>query len=213
MKRPLLLAALVGAFSFLAGNAQDNPAAAAAAAREESEARYQRLSSRIDDLETAFQRFQKDLDKLDSQLRGIREQLSRANDSSQHAATQESIKRLADAIEEVDRRRLKDQADMKEKVNSGLRDLEKLILKGSEGRAPSGPKRDDNPPKSNPEAKNSGKGYEYSIRSNDNASKIAAALREQKGIKITAQQIIDANPGLDWTKLKIGQKIFIPEVL
>src|SRR6059036_945497 len=73
MKRPFLLAALVGAFSFLASNAQDNPAAVAAA-REESEARYQRLSSRIDDLETAFQRFQKDLDKLDSQLRGLREQ-------------------------------------------------------------------------------------------------------------------------------------------
>jgi outer membrane murein-binding lipoprotein Lpp len=209
IKRPLLLAALVGAFSFLAGNAQDNPATAAAA-REESD-RYQRLSSRIDDLEMAFQRFQKDLDKLDSQLRGIREQLSRANDSSHQAATQESIKRLSDAIEEVDRRRLKDQADMKERIDSGLREMEKLILKGSEGRSPSTPKKNDNPPPKNPD-KNSGKGYEYSVRANDNAAKIAAALREQKGIKITAQQIIDANPGLDWTKLKIGQKIFIPEV-
>jgi chromosome segregation ATPase len=201
------MAALVGAFSFLASNAQDNPAAAAAA-REESEARYQRLSSRIDDLETAFQRFQKDLDKLDSQLRGIREQMSRVNDNSQHAATQESIKRLADAVEEVDRKRLKDQ----ESVNSALREMEKLILKNSEGRVPSSPKKNDNAPKSNPDVKSSGKGYEYSIRANDNAGKIAAALREQKGIKITAQQIIDANPGLDWTKLKIGQKIFIPEV-
>jgi Tfp pilus assembly protein FimV len=202
------MAALVGAFSFLASNAQDNPAAAAAA-REESESRYQRLSSRIDDLETAFQRFQKDLDKLDSQLRTIREQLSRANDNSQHAATHESIKRLADALEDEGRKRVKDQ----ERVDLALREMEKLILKGSDGgRSSSTPKKNDAPPpKSNPD-KTSGKGYEYSVRSNDNASKIAAALREQKGIKITAQQIIDANPGLDWTKLKIGQKVFIPEV-
>jgi Skp family chaperone for outer membrane proteins len=206
MRRPLLFAALFSALVFVASNAQDNPAAAAAA-REESETRYQRLTSRIDDLEVSFQRFQKDLDKLESQIRGLREQMSRVADNSQHTATQESIKRLADAVEEVDRKRLKDQ----ESVNSALREMEKLILKG--GGSGSTPKRSDNTPKQ-PQTpdKGSGKGYEYTIRSNDNATRIAAALREQKGIKITGQQIIDANPGLDWTKLKIGQKIFIPEV-
>ena len=205
MRRPLLFAALFSALVFIAGNAQENPAAAAAA-REESETRYQRLTSRIDDLEVSFQRFQKDLDKLESQIRGLREQMSRVADNSQHTATQESIKRLADAVEEVDRKRLKDQ----ESVQSALREMEKLILKG--GGTASPPKRNDGTPKQ-PQTpdKNSGKGYEYTIRANDNATKIAAALREQKGIKITGQQIIDANPGLDWTKLKIGQKIFIPE--
>jgi Skp family chaperone for outer membrane proteins len=204
MRRPVLFAALFSVLLFIASNAQDNPAAAAAA-REESETRYQRLTSRIDDLEVSFQRFQKDLDKLESQIRGLREQMSRVADNSHHTATQESIKRLADAVEEVDRKRLKDQ----ESVNSALREMEKLILKG--GGSPS--KRSDSPPKQSPTPdKSSGKGYEYTIRSNDNATKIAAALREQKGIKITGQQIIDANPGLDWTKLKIGQKIFIPEV-
>jgi len=204
MRRPVLFAALFSALIFIASNAQDNPAAAAAA-REEAEGRYQRLASRIDDLEVTFQRFQKDLDKLESQIRGLREQMSRAADNSQHTATQESIKRLADAVEEVDRKRLKDQ----ESVNSALREMEKLILKG--GGSGSAPKRNDNPPKPQTPDKSSGKGYEYTIRSNDNAAKIAAALREQKGIKITGQEIIDANPGLDWTKLKIGQKIFIPE--
>jgi Skp family chaperone for outer membrane proteins len=204
MKRQLLCALLLlGPFSTL--RAQDN-SAAAAAAREEAEARYQRLNSRLEDIEVAFQRFQKDRDKLESEMRALRDQLSRVADNSQNAATQESIKRLADAIEEVDRKRLKDQ----DSVNSALREMEKLIVKGG-GASTTRP----TPPKATstgPKVDNTGKGgYEYSIRANDNASKIAAALREQKGLKITAQQIIDANPGLDWTKLKIGQKIFIPE--
>jgi hypothetical protein len=85
--------------------------------------------------------------------------------------------------------------------------LEKLIAKGGGSTPRVNPPRNQTTPK----LEGSGKGYEYSIRANDNASKIATALREQKGLKITPQQIIDANPGLDWTKLRIGQKIFIPD--
>jgi peptidoglycan hydrolase CwlO-like protein len=200
MKWHLVFAVLL-LTTFQATRAQDNPAAAAAA-REEAEARYQRLNSRLDDIEAAFRRFQTEREKLDAEIRSLRDQVSRLSDNSQGAATQESIKRLADAIEEVDRKRLKDQ----DNVNSAFRELEKLIAKGS-GSAP----RPNPGPRSQTTPKADGKGYEYTIRANDNASKIAAALREQKGLKITAQQIIDANPGLDWTKLRIGQRIFIPD--
>jgi len=184
-------------------HAQENPAAAAVA-REEAESRYQRLSSRIDDLEVSFQKFQKDLDKLESEIRGLRDQVSRAADHSSGAASQESIKRLADAIEEVDRKRVKHQ----ENVDSALREMEKLIVKG--GSSGSG-SRNTKPPANPPEVQGSGKGYDYTIRSGDNPTKIAAALREQKNLKITSSQIIAANPGVDWTRLKIGQKIFIPD--
>jgi len=203
MKRQILFAVLL--LTFLPRvNAQDNPAAAAAA-REEAEGRYQRLNARLDDIEVAFQRFQKERDKLESEIRALRDQVSRLADSSHNAATQESIKRLADAIEEVGRKRLKDQ----DSVNAALREMEKLIVKGgsSTPRSSSTPKAQSAPPK----VDGSGKGYEYTIRANDNASKIAAALREQQGLKITPQQIIEANPNLDWTRLKIGQKIFIPD--
>jgi DNA repair exonuclease SbcCD ATPase subunit len=202
MKRLLLFAVLL--LTFLPRiNGQDNPAAAAAA-REEAETRYQRLNARLDDIEVAFQRFQKDRDKVESEIRALRDQVSRLADNSQNAATQESIKRLADAIEEVDRKRVKHQ----ENVDSALAAMEKLIAKGgSSTPRNTAPKTQSAPPKPD----GSGKGYEYSIRANDNASKIAAALREQKGLKVTPQQIIDANPGLDWTRLKIGQKIFIPD--
>jgi len=201
MKRHLLTGTFLIAITATAIHAQDNPAAAAVA-REEAESRYQRLSSRIDDLEVSFQKFQKDLDKLESEIRGLRDQVSRAADHSSGAASQESIKRLADAIEEVDRKRVKHQ----ENVDSALREMEKLIVKGG-GSAP----RNTKPPANPPDVQGSGKGYDYTIRSGDNPTKIAAALREQKGLKITSSQIIAANPGVDWTRLKIGQKIFIPD--
>jgi prefoldin subunit 5 len=202
MKRQLLLGTILIAFAATAIHAQDNPAAAAVA-REEAESRYQRLSSRIDDLEVSFQKFQKDLDKLESEIRGLRDQVSRAADNSSGAASQESIKRLADAIEEVDRKRVKHQ----ENVDSALREMEKLILKGGGPGSRNTPR----PPVTAPEDKGTGKGYDYTVRSGDNPTKIAAVLREQKGLKITSSQIIAANPGVDWTRLRIGQKIFIPD--
>jgi LysM repeat protein len=51
-------------------------------------------------------------------------------------------------------------------------------------------------------------GYEYKVAQGDTLSNIAKAYRAQ-GIKVTADQILTANPGLD-PKIKVGQKIFIP---
>jgi LysM repeat protein len=53
------------------------------------------------------------------------------------------------------------------------------------------------------------KGFEYEVKSGDTLSAIIAAYREQN-IKITLKQVLNANPGLDEKKLKVGQKIFIP---
>ena len=202
MKRPLVFAGLVIILTVPSAFSQDNPAAAAAA-REEAEARYQRLNSRIEDLEIAFQRFKKDQDRLESEVRAIREQVTRAAENTQNVATQESIKRLADAIEEVDKKRLKDQ----EKVDAGLKHLEKLITSAGTPRRSNGSSA--KPPSQPPKA--TGKGYEYSIQDGDTLSVIVAAIREQKGLKITQKQVMEANPNVNWNRLQIGQKIFIPD--
>jgi len=50
------------------------------------------------------------------------------------------------------------------------------------------------------------------IRAGDNPRVIAQALVKQ-GMKISSKQITDANPAIvDWSKLRVGQKIFIPAV-
>ena len=54
------------------------------------------------------------------------------------------------------------------------------------------------------------KGFEYKIKSGDRLQKIVAALKAQ-GFKATEKQIMEANPTVDWSKLKIDQKIFIPD--
>jgi LysM repeat protein len=41
------------------------------------------------------------------------------------------------------------------------------------------------------------------------AVSLAKAYRDQ-GIKVTSEQILKANPGLNPNTLKVGQKIFIP---
>ena len=46
-------------------------------------------------------------------------------------------------------------------------------------------------------------------RRGDTLSIIAKAYRDQ-GIKVTTDQILKANPGLDPKSLKVGQKILIP---
>ena len=52
-------------------------------------------------------------------------------------------------------------------------------------------------------------GYEYKVAAGDTLLIIAKAYRDQ-GIKVTSEQILKANPGLDPKSLKVGQKIFIP---
>jgi len=53
-------------------------------------------------------------------------------------------------------------------------------------------------------------GYYYPVKAGDTIALIAKAYRD-KGIKVTSQQILDANPGLKPTSLKVDQKIFIPK--
>ena len=53
------------------------------------------------------------------------------------------------------------------------------------------------------------KGFEHAVASGDTLSTIAQAYKE-KGIKVTVDQILKANPGLVPEKMKVGQKIFIP---
>jgi LysM repeat protein len=52
-------------------------------------------------------------------------------------------------------------------------------------------------------------GFNYKVKSGDTFSSIAKAYRDQ-GIKIYTSDIEKANPGVDSSKLKIDQPLFIP---
>jgi len=201
MKRNFFVAGLVAILATLLGSAQESPEAIAA--RQEAEERYKRLNATVEDLAGANQALEKRLGLLREELGRLREEVSRAHDRNRDAATQESLKQLARAIEEVDQKRLADN----DKIVAALAKLEKLISDRSAPPSRSNPTAP--APRSNPPPNKTEKGYEYTIRQGDNPHVIATALKQQ-GIKVTAQQIIDANPSVQWTKLRIGQKIFIP---
>lgn len=171
-----------------------------AGALEDAKARQETLSSQVN---AQLQALSKEIDNL-------REQMSKPAPTY---ASQDDLKRLADAVKEIDRKRIKDNDEIRDQI----RNLGKILA----GAPPPPPPHrvhtpaadtTDKPEKTEkPEkpAKVSEDGYEYVIQKGDNLAIIVQAYKE-KGIKVTQKQILDANPGLKPEKLYVGKKIFIP---
>jgi len=187
----LLLAALaLGAPSAL--RAQD-------AATEE---RLNKLSGRLDDLAAAQEAFRAQIADLSREIQSLREQVARPSASY---ARPEDLNRLAEAVKEVDRKRMND-ADKTQAELLRLRELLKTPMPP--------PRREPGTrsPKDTSSAAGAGtsdRGFEYVIKSGDTLDAIVQAYRE-KNVKVSVSQILNANPGLKAERLRVGQKIFIP---
>jgi len=174
---------------------QDAAAAAAKAERDAAEERYKRLNSAVEDLLAAQTEQQKRIAALAKEVESLREQQSRPRASY---ASEEDLRRLAEKIQEIDKKR----ADDKELILKEIGKLGKTL--SATPVKPLKPITADTTPSATPN-----KGFEYEIKSGDTLSVIVQAYGE-KGIKVTVKQILKANPGLDEKKLQVGQKIFIP---
>lgn len=197
MKRFLLLVFIsVFQFSLLA---QDATTASAIAQRQESEERYKRLNADLESLLAANVSLQKKISALESELQKVREDQERNAGKNDQA---ENVRKLADAIEEVDRKRENDKKEI-------LKEIGNLGKKLSVGTAPRLKPEVSSEASSGPD-----KGYPYTIQSGDTLLAILADFNAQfkaKGMKpVTMSQVTAANPNVDWNRLKIGQKIFIP---
>ena len=157
-----------------------------------TEARLNKLSGQVEDLLAAQALQQKRLAELAKELENLREQ---QNHPGTAYATPEDLKRLAEKMQEIDRKRDAD----KELILKEIEKLGKAVVASSKSVKPA---VSDTP-------QTSGDVFEYVIQSGDTLSAIVQAYRE-KNIKVTVDQILKANPGLDAKTLRIGQKIFIP---
>jgi LysM repeat protein len=176
-----------------------------AAARAQDTATQQqidKLNGQVQDLLDAQATQNKRIEALEKEIGQLHDQLNQPDKT----ANQDDLKKLAEQVQEIDRKRQEDN----ERV---LKELERLGK--SLGASQPGRKTTPNVPTTTP-AGNPGpaagspqKGYDYNVRSGDTLSAIAKAYRDQ-GIKITTDQILKANPGLNPGDMKIGQKIFIP---
>lgn len=165
-----------------------------------TEERLRKLNGYVEELLADKARQQKQISELSREVESLREQLSKP---AGNYASQEDLRELAKKLQEVDRKRMEDD----EKIVKQIEELGKTVLRpASSGR-----------PKPTPPVDNTGtggdpaeRGFEYEIQSGDTLSVIVQAYRE-KGIKVSIDQILKANPGLVPEKMKVGQKIFIPK--
>lgn len=188
--KPILFSLMVAALSIPAARGQD-------AATEE---RLNRLSGQIEDLIAGQKAQQKQISELLREIEAVREASAKPTGNF---AGQEDVKRLAEAVKEVDRKRLDDA----EKTRTELLALRKVL----ETPIPNATKRAqvEKSKESDKENRGNEKVFEYVLKQGDTLSAIVAAYGKEN-IKITTDQIVKANPGLNPNKLRPGQKIVIP---
>jgi LysM repeat protein len=164
-----------------------------------TEERLNKLSGQIEDLIAVQRTWNDRLSALQKEISSLREQVSKP---SGNYAAMEDLKRLSDSVKEIDRKRIEDH----EKIRTELLKIGRSVA----GSVPP-PRRnttattESSPDKTAPPQK----GYDYVIEQNDTLSLIVQAYRE-KNIKVSTDQILKANPGLNPNRLRPGQKIFIP---
>jgi len=162
-----------------------------------TEERLNKLAGQIEDLRTGQEALLRRVEALAKEIDGLRDQMSKPTGNY---ASQEDLKRLAEALKEVDQKRLDDA----EKVRTDLLNLRKSLL------APTAPKKVT--PSTTLEAPRSDKpekGFEYVVKKGDTLSTIIQAYRDNN-IKVSMDQVLKANPDLKPEKMRPGQKIFIP---
>ena len=191
MKR---IAVLVLGFALFAGPALRAQDAA-------SEERFNKLAGQIEDLRAGQEALGKRIESLGKEIENLRGQVDKPNGNY---ATEEDLKRLAEAVKEIDRKRLEDY----EKIRTELKNLGRALA------APASTPHKTAPPPAadnSTSEKSSGpdKGFEYLVKKGDTLSIIVQAYRDNN-IKVTMDQILKANPGLKPERMRVGQKIFIP---
>ena len=189
----LLAASLLSLVSF---NTFSQNSATAIAEREEAQDRQKRMAAKIEELEAAILSYQQQFQALSREIDKLRGDVAKTRDAGQNSSSREAIERLDKKIEEVDRKRVAEQ----DHIVNELARLRKDLLGQLSKPAPKPTRPAPNVPE---------KGFEYEIREGDYLSKLVVALNKD-GKKITQKQLRDANPDVNWDKLKIGQKIFIP---
>ena len=162
------------------------------------EERLKQLNGYVQDLKEDKASQRRQIEALSKEIQALREAHSQPNTSY---ATQDDLRKLAERVQEIDRKREADKALI-------LKEIQQL------GKVVATPAPTPKPRPATVEKPKTGggvpdKGYEYVVQPGDSLSLIAAAYKE-KGVKVTVDQILKANDGLKAEKLKVGQTIFIP---
>jgi LysM repeat protein len=168
----------------------------------ETTERLNKLEGYVQDLLVAREAQDKHMAALEKEIADLRDKLNQPG--ANNFAGADDLQKLAGQVQELAK---KQQADN----DLILKEIEKLGKIGTGSTAGrKSPSSVATAPTENPTpAGGAQKGFYYEIKSGDTLSAIAKAYRDQ-GIKMTADQILKANPGLDPKNLVVGKKIFVP---
>jgi len=195
MKRILIWFFIIG-LSVATARAQDDA----------TQQQINKLTGQIQDLQDSIDLQKKRIDALEKEIGDLHDKAG--GSANADVASADDLKKLADQVQEIDKKRQEDRDLI-------LKEIEKIgkvsgSSTSSHRPAPTVPITP-LPPSETSTSSGTGpqKGYEYTIQRNDTVMAIAKAYRDQ-GIKVTSEQILKANPGLDPNHMIIGKKIFIP---
>ena len=167
-----------------------------------------KLGGQIQDVLAAQAAQEKRIEALEKQINNLGSQINQPGSTG--LASQDDLQKLAQQVQEIDKKR----QDDNQRVLKELERLEKALSVSPPGRRSS----PDVPPDIRPAPLKSHSdagdttpqnGYNYTVQKGDTLIAIVKAYRDQ-GIKVTMDQVLKANPGLDPKTMKVGQKIFIP---
>ena len=177
--------------------------AAAVAEQQAVDEKFKQLAAEIETLRGDNQLL---LDKLSSLKKDLQQISAEQARLAAGAITREDLKPLAQNIAEVDKRRLEDKDTIADEIKKSEVRIVKLIASAADS-APKPPVK----PAIAPAAED---GFLYTVQAGDILPVIVAGYNDEfrrKGMKtITQRQVMAANPGVDWSRLKIGQQIVIP---
>jgi seryl-tRNA synthetase len=201
-----LLIVLLAGMSCLVRAADPLSDAALVAAQRDAEEKYRRLAADVQNLletQEALLKRQDELrqrvDKLSDEIRAFKDEHSR---SSGNSVSREEFRKYAEKLKEIDDKR---EAD-KKLILENIKDLAKLPVAVPPPEKPSNRRNVDTAPEEQP--------FVYTVKKNDRLLDIVAEYNneyfQKRGLKLTVDHVLKANPGLKADHLVAGRRIRIP---
>ncbi|MDR3458356.1 MAG: LysM peptidoglycan-binding domain-containing protein [Verrucomicrobiae bacterium] len=163
---------------------------------------FDQLRGKLQDIVEAQDAQGKRIDELSKRINDLADKVN--TPQVNNSASAEDLKALADTVKEIDKKRQSD----RELILKEIDKLGRVAVGTSTPRTPRTPTPTQTEDPGTPATPQTG--HYYIVKDGDYLSTIAKAYRDQ-GVKVTVNQILKANPGLDANKLYTGKKIFIPD--
>ncbi len=187
--------------------------AVALAAQQEAAENYKRFTATLEEMNATQTAQSREITMLKAELSKLRDELAHKDNDAANRETKESLRKLNDQIVKVDDARIADNKRFQEALER-MGDAIKKIINAKPARpadfSTGGATKPAPARGGGPTTNNNEEGFEYIVVSGDRPDKIAAKYKAE-GINVTAAGIIKANPTVDWSKLQVGQKLFIPK--